>query len=143
MEFHTTAYGGLRQKENSLFVGVIAQSPAPIIVDPKWRALGANIFLEAARARSVDLLRKLPSEVLQAANLKAQAPALYTVEIFGDSLQLLRMLAPLIGPSIDGHLIPDIPSRLYSRGEYNKNLHVMAAHQANEVCCACNGLMIP
>lgn len=96
VEFHTTAYGGLRQKENSLFVGAIAQSPAPIIVDPKWRALGANVFLEAAGARSVDELRKLPSEVLQAANLKAQAPAPYTVEIFGDSLQLLRMVAPLI-----------------------------------------------
>ena len=95
VEFHTTAYGGSRPEENNLFVGAIAQSPAPVIVDPVWQALGANIFLKTAGVRSVDELRKLPSEVLQAANLKAQAPAPYTLEIFGDSLQPSHTVATL------------------------------------------------
>ena len=90
VEIHTTAYGGSRLNENNLFKGALAQSPAPIIVDEGWQDRVGNSFLEAAGVRSVDELRLLPTEKLQAANQKAQDPAPYTVVFFGISQSSLK-----------------------------------------------------
>lgn len=39
---------------------------------------------------------------------------------------------PFFGPFVDGDLIPDLPSRLYTSGRYIRNLSIMAGHNANE-----------
>ncbi|KAG8530649.1 uncharacterized protein KY384_004004 [Bacidia gigantensis] len=118
VEYHTTAYGGSRPDENSLIAGAISQSPAPLITDQQWRVLGANSFLQAAGATSVDQLRKLPSATLQQANQKSQALTPQSVAFFV--------------PVIDKDFIPDHPSNLYRQGKFNKNIKVMASHQADE-----------
>ncbi|KAL9123685.1 MAG: hypothetical protein Q9217_006908, partial [Psora testacea] len=118
IEEHTVAYGGAKPEENQLFIRGIAQSPAPIITDPKYARLGANLFLEALGVASVDEARKLPTEALQAANIKSQTTAPFDVEYFA--------------PTVDGDLLPDIPARLYNEGKYIKDIDMIAAHNANE-----------
>ena len=95
VEIHTVAYGRSKPKENSLFQGALAQSPAPIVIDEGWQGRVGNLFLEAAGARSVDELRTLSTERLQTANQKAQDPAPYTVVFFGIFPVLVIMLMSL------------------------------------------------
>ena len=73
VEQNTIAYGGA--KENDLFIQGIAQSPAPLIIDPVIARMGANMFLQNAGVRSVDEARKLPSDVLVKAQSAAQMTA--------------------------------------------------------------------
>ena len=115
---HTVAYGGARPEENNLFIRGIAQSPAPIITDPKYARLGANLFLEALGVSSVDEARRLSTEALQAANVESQAGSPFAVEYFA--------------PNVDGDLLPDIPPRLYNEGRFIKNIDMMASHNADE-----------
>lgn len=137
VELHTVAYGGSRRSENTLFRGAIAQSPAPILVDPKWQTIAANGILHAAGARSVDELRTKSTEVLAAAAQKAQEPAPFTVEFFGKTKGLTRSVVIAdkgAAPTVDGDLIPDLERRLYRQGRFVKGINVMASHNANEVC---------
>ncbi|KAL9125796.1 MAG: hypothetical protein Q9217_005051 [Psora testacea] len=116
VQYHTVAYGGA--KENDLFIRGISQSPAPLTSDPKYPRLGANLFLELAGVRSVDEARKLPSQLLRNANVKAQAETPFNVAYFA--------------PTVDGDLLPDIIPRLYNQGNFNKNLAIIASHNENE-----------
>ncbi|KAL9101699.1 MAG: hypothetical protein Q9163_003064 [Psora crenata] len=118
VEHHSVAYGGAKPEENHLFIRGIAQSPAPIITDPKYASLGANLFLEILGVASVDEARKLSTEPLQAANIASQLTGPFGVEYFA--------------PTVDGALLPDIPSRLYNEGRFIRNIDMMAAYNANE-----------
>ena len=118
VEQHTVAYGGAKPEENDLFVRGIAQSPAPIITDPSYASLGANLFFEELGVLSVDEARKLPTDALKNANIKSQVTAPFDVEYFA--------------PTVDGDLLPDIPARLYNEGRFIKNIDMLAAHNADE-----------
>ena len=112
--FHSIAYGGSKPSENQLFHQVIAQSPGPQVGKGNNQQKVGNAFLAALNVSTVDEARKLPSETLIRANREIEA------------------LMPYFGPFIDGDLIPDLPSRLYTSGRYIKNLSIMAGHNANE-----------
>lgn len=113
--YQTAAYGGRKDK---LFIGAIAQSPAPILVDPVYPALGANLFLKNAGVTNVDAARKLPTKVLQAANVNAQRTMPFHVNYFG--------------PVIDDDFIVDLLPRAYSRGNLSKDVRVITSHNQNE-----------
>ncbi|KAI4166703.1 MAG: hypothetical protein LQ343_007826 [Gyalolechia ehrenbergii] len=114
--YQTAAYGGGR--ETNLFIRGISQSPAPLLADPVYPTLGANLFLKNAGVTSVDAARRLPSEVLQQANMKAQSTIPFNVNYFG--------------PIIDGDFIVDLLPRAYRRGKFNKNLSVITSDNENE-----------
>ncbi|KAL8938356.1 MAG: hypothetical protein Q9216_003936, partial [Gyalolechia sp. 2 TL-2023] len=114
--YQTAAYGGA--KETNLFIRGISQSPAPLLADPIYPTLGANLFLKEAGVTSVDAARKLPTEVLQQANLKAQGTIPFNVNYFG--------------PIVDGEFIVDLLPRAYSAGKFNKNLGVITSDNQNE-----------
>ena len=96
VEYHTVAYGGSKPEENSLFARAIAQSPAPILVEPKWQTYGANLLLESAGVSSVDELRRLPTEALQAAQQKAHDPAPYVLEYFSVLIRALTLFTNVL-----------------------------------------------
>ncbi|KAG7009793.1 carboxylesterase patB [Physcia stellaris] len=112
--FHAIAYGASKPSENSLFHQVIGQSPGPQVGKGNNQHKVGNAFLAALNVSSVDEARKLPTEVLMKANQEVEAST------------------PYFGPFVDGDLIPDLPSRLYTSGRYIKGLKVMAGHNANE-----------
>ena len=112
--FHTIAYGGSRSSENRLFHQVIGQSPGPQVGKGNNQQIVSNAFLAALNVSTVDEARKLPTETLIRANREIEASS------------------PYFGPFVDGDLIPDLPSRLYTSGRYIKNLSIMAGHNANE-----------
>ena len=115
--YHTAAYGGA--KETNLFIRGISQSPgAPLLADPVYPALGANLFLKSAGVTSVDAARKLPTEILQQANMEALSATPLNVNYFG--------------PVVDGDLIVDALPRAYSRGKFNKNLSIIISNNQNE-----------
>ena len=116
VQYQTVAYGGA--KENDLFIRGIAQSPAPLVSDPIYPRLGANLFLKNAGVRSVDEARRLPTEVLRNANLKAQAATPFNLAYFG--------------PTIDGNLLLDILPRSYNEGKYIKDLSLITSDNRNE-----------
>ncbi|KAL8870897.1 MAG: hypothetical protein Q9174_003161 [Haloplaca sp. 1 TL-2023] len=116
VELQTTAYGGT--EEANLFIRGIAQSPADCISDPIYSARGADSFLRSAGVNSVTAARGLSTEVLQKANVDAQNDTPFNIFPFG--------------PSIDGDLVLDVPSRSYSQGNYIRNLTIIAAHNQNE-----------
>lgn len=110
--FHTVAYGA--KKETNLFRQAIGQSPGPQVGKGDNQQLVGNAFLKALNVSTADEARKLPTEVLMKANRQVEAST------------------PYFGPFVDGDLIPDLPSRLYTSGQYIKNLKVMAGHNSNE-----------
>ncbi|KAL8662681.1 MAG: hypothetical protein Q9202_004465, partial [Teloschistes flavicans] len=112
--FHAIAYGASRGPENKLFHQVIAQSPGPIVGNAASQRRAAEAFLSNAGAASVAEARTLPSERLVQANRRTEAAM------------------PFFGPSVDGELVPDLPSRLFTQGRYVKGLRVMAAHNSDE-----------
>ncbi|KAL8825487.1 MAG: hypothetical protein Q9191_004385, partial [Dirinaria sp. TL-2023a] len=112
--FHTIAYGAAKPGENHLFHQVIGQSPGPQVGKGNNQQLVGNAFLRALNANSADEARKLPTETLIKANREVEASM------------------PYFGPFVDGDLIPELPSRLYTSGRYIKGLKVMAGHNANE-----------
>lgn len=114
--YQTAAYGGA--KETNLFIRGISQSPAPLLADPVYPRLGANLFLEYAGVTSVDAARKLPTEVLQQANAKAQSAIPFNTDYFG--------------PIIDGEFIVDLLPRAYHRGKFNRNVRVITSDNQNE-----------
>lgn len=116
VQYQTTAYGG--KKEANLFARGIAQSPAPLLSDPIYAPLGANLFLRAAGVDSADAARKLPTAKLQDANKKAQSATPFNVVYFG--------------PVIDKDFIVDILPRAYTKGDYVKNVTMIAANNQNE-----------
>lgn len=116
VQYHTTAYGGM--KETNLFTSGIAQSPAPCQADPKYPALGANLFLQNSGVNNLSAARKLSTHILQRANIKAQDATPFNTFYFG--------------PTIDGDLIQDIVPRLYNQGKYVKNIKLIAANNQNE-----------
>ena len=112
--FHTIAYGASKPSENHLFRQVIGQSPGPQVGKGDNQQLVGNAFLQALNVSTVDEARKLPTEVLIKANQEVEAST------------------PYFGPFVDGELIPDLPSRLYTSGRCITGLKVMAGHNANE-----------
>ncbi|CAF9902947.1 MAG: hypothetical protein HETSPECPRED_000065 [Heterodermia speciosa] len=112
--FHTIAYGGSRPSENHLFHQAIGQSPGPQVGKGNNQQIVSNAFLAALNVSTVDEARNLPTETLMRANRKIEAST------------------PYFGPFVDGDLIPDLPSRLYTSGRHIKNLRIMAGHNANE-----------
>lgn len=114
--YQTTAYGGAR--ETNLFIRGISQSPAPLLADPVSPRLGANLFLKYAGVTSVDAARKLPTKVLQQANMKAQSAIPFNTDYFG--------------PIIDGDFIVDLLPRAYRRGKFNKNVQIITSDNQNE-----------
>ncbi|KAL8937910.1 MAG: hypothetical protein Q9211_003450 [Gyalolechia sp. 1 TL-2023] len=116
VQYQTTAYGGA--KERDLFIRGISQSPAPLLSDPLYATLGANLFLQKAGVSSVDAARQLPTEVLQRANIEAQSMVPFDVTYFG--------------PVIDGDFIVDLLPRAYRRGKFHKDVGVITAHNPNE-----------
>ncbi|KAL8925332.1 MAG: hypothetical protein Q9208_003622 [Pyrenodesmia sp. 3 TL-2023] len=116
VQYQIAAYGG--SKETNLFIRGISQSPAPLLADPVYPALGANLFLKSAGVTSVDAARKLPTKILQDANLKAQSTMPFNVNYFG--------------PVIDGDFIVDLLPRAYSMGKFNKNIAVITSNNLDE-----------
>ena len=114
--YQTIAYGGA--KEANLFVRGIAQSPATEVIDPIYPRLGANLFLRDAGVTNVDDARKLPTAVLQKANMNAQNATQFNAVYFA--------------ASIDGDLLLDIPPRSYNEGKFVKNISMIAANNQNE-----------
>ena len=114
--YQTAAYGGA--KETNLFFRGISQSPAPLLADPVYPALGANLFLQNAGVTSVDEARKLPTEVLQQANAKAQSIIPFNTNYFG--------------PIIDGDFIVDMLPRAFASGKFNKNINMITSHNQAE-----------
>ncbi|KAI4244205.1 MAG: hypothetical protein LQ352_006896, partial [Teloschistes flavicans] len=112
--FHAIAYGASRGPENKLFHQLIAQSPGPIVGNAASQRRAAEAFLSNAGAASVAEARNVPSERLVEANRRTEAAM------------------PFFGPSVDGTLVPDLPSRLFTQGRYVKGLRVMAGHNSDE-----------
>ena len=110
--FHAVAYGGA--KETNLFQRIVGQSPGPQVGAPANQKKAGEAFLKALGVSSVDEARKLDTAVLKQANLDVESTL------------------PYFGPIVDGDLVPDLPSQLYVKGRYVKNLQVMAGHNSNE-----------
>ncbi|KAI9673625.1 MAG: hypothetical protein M1817_002262 [Caeruleum heppii] len=115
---HTQAYGGSRNDENKLFNRALAQSPAVLTVPKPLQRLVLDGFLDAANVSSVNEAKQLPSTALQEANAAVLASSPY------GSLTL--------GPVVDGDLIPDLPSKLYLDGRFNRDLTIAAGYNKNE-----------
>ena len=112
--FHAIAYGATKPTENQLFHQIIGQSPGPEVGKGNTQQLVGNAFLRALNVSTVDEARNLSSDALIKANQQVEAST------------------PYFGPFVDGDLIPDLPSRLYTSGRYIKGLRVMIGHNANE-----------
>ena len=116
VQYQTIAYGGA--KEANLFYRGIAQSPAPLASDPKYAPIGANLFLKDVRVTTIDEARKASTEVLQKASINAQNATPFNVVYFG--------------PVIDNDLLLDIIPRSYNKGNFVKNVTMVAANNQNE-----------
>ena len=116
--YHTVAYGGSRPEENRLFNKAIAQSAGIEPVYPGQASKGANLFLQSAGVTSVDDARKASTETLMKANRVANAAIPFFVMSFA--------------PGVDGKILPDLPLRLMNQARLNKNLKIIAAHNARE-----------
>ena len=112
--FHTVAYGASNPGENALFHQVISQSPGPQVGKGNNQQLVGNSFLKTLNVSTADQARKLSTDVLMKANRQVEAST------------------PYFSPFVDGDLIPDLPSRLYTSGRYIRNLKTLAGHNANE-----------
>lgn len=113
---HTIAYGG--KKNADLFARGIAQSPATSFSDPQYAKAAASILLQAANVSSVHEARKLPTGVLQKANIEAQKFPLFNVF----PLALV----------VDGDVFLDIPPVSYSNGEFVADVSMIAAYNDHE-----------
>ncbi|KAF4948038.1 hypothetical protein FGADI_9929 [Fusarium gaditjirri] len=112
-----TAYGGL--KGPAPFRQAILQSPGfPLKPGHYQQDQLLQSFLQKVNASSIDKARKLPFEVLQAAN----------VEIVANSLQGTFSWAPIP----DGSFVPALPGSLLAQGSYDKSVKVMTGFNGHE-----------
>ncbi|KAM0799461.1 Alpha/Beta hydrolase protein [Usnea florida] len=110
--FHAVAYGGT--KETDLFQRIVGQSPGPEVGQAKTQKLAGEAYLRTLGVKSADEARRLPTEDLIKANAMVESEL------------------PYFGPLVDGDLVPDFPSRLYTTGRHVPNLQVMSAHNSDE-----------
>ena len=112
-----TAYAGL--KGHAPFQRAIAQSPGwqPIISANQQEGT-FNDFLSAAGVKSLDDLRKAPTETLISANKEVIATPSDSASIFGIS--------------VDGYFVPANAPQLLAQGKFDKNVDVMVSHNTHE-----------
>ena len=79
--------------------------------------MAANAFLEAANVSSIEAARKLPTEILQRANMHAQ-------QIPPSDVLPLALV-------VDGDVFLDIPPVAYSKNDFVKNISLIAAYNDN------------
>ena len=116
VQYQTVAYGGA--KEANLFIRAISQSPAPLVSDPIYTSIGANLFLQNVGVNTIDDARQASTEILQKANLNAQNATPFNIVYFG--------------PVVDEDFLLDILPRLYSEGKFVKNISIIASNNQNE-----------
>ena len=113
---HITAFGG---NGDPLFHQAIPQSPGfTPIVQQQEEGSDLSSFLSYLNASSIDQARKLPSQALINANVQQIGNAPYGSFIYG--------------PTVDGTLIPALPSQLLADGSFHKSVRVLAGHNADE-----------
>ncbi|KAI9932510.1 hypothetical protein ASPWEDRAFT_22285 [Aspergillus wentii DTO 134E9] len=113
-----TAFGGNR--------GPVPFKQA-ILQSPGWYPLPSQAqtestlrqFLKLLNVTSVEEARKLPTELLVAAN----AYQVGVTPTYGTYTY---------GPAVDGTFVPDMPGKLLLNGSFDKNLNVMVGHNGNE-----------
>ncbi|KAI9681318.1 MAG: hypothetical protein M1817_002601 [Caeruleum heppii] len=113
---HSTAYGGT--KEQNLFKRGIPQSPYIVNITKAQQKQTKDSFLAKLNVTTVAEAKKLSTEALQKANTEVIAPSAYGEYTFG--------------PTIDGDLVPELPSKLYLEGRFNRDISMMSGYNSDE-----------
>ncbi|PVH72304.1 alpha/beta-hydrolase [Cadophora sp. DSE1049] len=113
-----TAYGGTRGK--APFQQAITQSPGWFPIQSNAQTENAyNKLLRLTNTSSLAELRALPSEALIRANAQ---------QVVYDS----PWGTYTYGPVVDGDFVPFQPGQLLAQGKFDKDIRVMAGHNADE-----------
>jgi carboxylesterase type B len=113
-----TAFGG---QQEALFQRAIVQSPAlrSVVSNVQQEGYYQN-FLRLANASSFEELQNLPYERVQTANVLQVQNSSYGTFTYG--------------PVVDGIIAPQLPAQLLAKGQFHKNISVIAGHNSLEVC---------
>ncbi|KAF2704258.1 carboxylesterase family protein-like protein [Pleomassaria siparia CBS 279.74] len=112
-----TAYGGL--KGPAPFQQAIPQSPGWLQVSSNLQQEDTyNRLLNLTNTTSLAQLQALPTEDLMTANIVQVLQAQYGGFAYG--------------PAVDGGFVPAQPGQLLARGQFDKDVHIMVGHNAQE-----------
>jgi len=111
-----TAFGG---QQEALFQRAIVQSPAlrSVVSNVQQEGYYQN-FLRLANASSFEELQNLPYERVQTANVLQVQNSSYGTFTYG--------------PVVDGIIAPQLPAQLLAKGQFHKNISVIAGHNSLE-----------
>lgn len=120
---HITAYGG--KKGRAPFQRAILQSPGWL--PSKAAAANENIFQQTLAIASTVTKKKITSlsglRSLTSGELYLVNAAVVGLSPYGSFTY---------GPTVDGDYVPDLPGKLLLDTKFDKNVKVIAAHNANE-----------